>query len=344
MSAVQSLTGLFRRIYRSARELGPTFGAGADPNRWPILAFAVPIEHRNGFKLAYPEFQPTFVSRNETQGNVLRLVERMGHHVVICWGAAIPPSLAAARLARPDIRIIYASTGPFRLPTTESMFSSYVVDWSGLYFNSRLVSDFEFLANSFPFSKYKPLLEASARLRAQCFENSEPRDDQPVLVVLQDRTDSAFALANVRGLTHAELITMAAEENPESIIAVRAQTPAVHELRMLEEARDSLPAALQSRLQFVTDERSAFLLACRCRRLYTYNAALGAAAVLAGRPVVTTAASFYSGWGLTEDRALVLRRRRSLSLDEFSALAFALYWRWVSDRGDMLFPAPATDA
>lgn len=340
MSAVQSLSGLFRRIYRSAQSFAPG-AAGADPNRWPILAFAVPVEHRAGLKLAYPEFQPTFISRTETPANVLRLAERMGHHVVMCWGAAVPPSLAALRSARPDVRIIFAAAGPFRLPTADAMFSSYVVDWSGLYFNSRLISDFEFLANAFPFAKYQPLLDASARLRAQCFDHGPAGEDQPVLVILQDRTDSAFALANVRGASHADLIAMAAEENPGATIAIRAETPAVHELRVLEDVRAALPTALQSRLQFVTDERSAFILACRCRRLYTYNAALGAAAVLAGRPVVTTATSFYSGWGLTEDRALVLRRRRSLSIDEFSALTFALYWRWVSERGDILFPAAA---
>jgi capsular polysaccharide export protein len=48
-----------------------------------------------------------------------------------------------------------------------------------------------------------------------------------------------------------------------------------------------------------------------------------------GIKVTTIGAPFYSGWGLTDDRQIVTRRKRKLTIEEVFAGAYLLYPRYV---------------
>jgi capsular polysaccharide export protein len=56
----------------------------------------------------------------------------------------------------------------------------------------------------------------------------------------------------------------------------------------------------------------------------------GFEALLRGRMVTVYGQPFYAGWGLTQDRAPVARRRRTLSLDELVAGVLIRYPAYVS--------------
>ncbi|WP_240905457.1 hypothetical protein [Bordetella hinzii] len=54
--------------------------------------------------------------------------------------------------------------------------------------------------------------------------------------------------------------------------------------------------------------------------------------MLRGKSVTVYGAPFYAGWGLTQDRQPLPRRKRRLQLDELVAgalLHYPLYWDWT---------------
>jgi capsular polysaccharide export protein len=62
--------------------------------------------------------------------------------------------------------------------------------------------------------------------------------------------------------------------------------------------------------------------------LHTLTSQAGFEALLRGLPVTCWGRPFYAGWGLTEDRDVVARRQRLLSLDELVAACLILYPRY----------------
>ena len=62
--------------------------------------------------------------------------------------------------------------------------------------------------------------------------------------------------------------------------------------------------------------------------LHTLTSQAGFEALLRGLPVTCWGRPFYAGWGLTEDREVVARRQRFLTLDELVAACLILYPRY----------------
>ena len=62
--------------------------------------------------------------------------------------------------------------------------------------------------------------------------------------------------------------------------------------------------------------------------VHTMTSLVGFEALVRGLPVTTHGAPFYAGWGLTNDRAVMPRRSRRLSLDELVAGALLVYPRY----------------
>ena len=59
--------------------------------------------------------------------------------------------------------------------------------------------------------------------------------------------------------------------------------------------------------------------------VYTITSLSGFEALMRGKKVTTLGCPFYSGWGLTNDCQINVRRRRILSLEEVFAASYILY-------------------
>jgi capsular polysaccharide export protein len=63
--------------------------------------------------------------------------------------------------------------------------------------------------------------------------------------------------------------------------------------------------------------------------VHTMTSLAGFEALLRGKRVVAWGQPFYAGWGLTEDKAPIARRVRSLSLEQLAAGVLILYPRYM---------------
>jgi len=66
-----------------------------------------------------------------------------------------------------------------------------------------------------------------------------------------------------------------------------------------------------------------------CSEVHTMTSLSGFEALMRGKRVVVYGRPFYAGWGLTEDRLPMPRRKRSLTLDQLVAgtlLRYPVYW------------------
>lgn len=336
-------TSVMDRVWTAARRAFGMHEPTAAPGAWTVLAFGVPPQDRRLVDALFPEMRKFFVSRNANARQVEKLHRQCGHNVVLCWGPSTPKSLAELSSTHPDLQVAWLYPGPFTI-YDEVVYQGYSLDWTGLYVNPRRGCDFEFYANAFPFEANQPLTAASEALRAKLFDIGDREHRNVVAVILQDRTDPAFALAETVALGHIDLIRKAAEDHPDARLAVLLGVRADQQAALAATIRAAAPADLASRLSFAPDEQSGFDILCGCRHVYTVSSPMAAAAVLAGREVTTFSSCFYAGWGLTDDRGAVLRRNRKLNRAEFATLVFALHFRWVSEDGRLLFPGAPIDA
>jgi capsular polysaccharide export protein len=95
------------------------------------------------------------------------------------------------------------------------------------------------------------------------------------------------------------------------------------------QARALLRHAERSRIRVVTEPLNPVALLQRVSHAYVCTSQMGFEALLCGAKVTCFGAGFYSGWGLTEDRVRVERRRRKRTVTELAAAALLLYPRYI---------------
>lgn len=150
--------------------------------------------------------------------------------------------------------------------------------------------------------------------------------DRPLVWVV-DQTWGDFAIPG-GGLCEADFVRMleaALAENPGADVRVRIHPDCVAGYKrscLLEVARQrGIP--LESR------SLSWSSLARRAQRVYVGTSQAGLEALILGVPVTCFGQPFYAGWGLTDDRLAIPRRRARPSLEQLVAAAYLRYSRYV---------------
>ncbi len=216
------------------------------------------------------------------------------------------------------------------------------IDRRGAWFDSRQPSDLEHLLANHPLDDTALLnraRDAIARMRENHltkYAAVDPTISAPppgyVLVIDQTKGDASIRLGGATGSTFREMLVLAQEENPGARIVIKTHPETTGGHRPGHYGPDDT----SDRISLCSDAVSPWVLMEGATAVYTVSSQLGFEAILAGHKPQVFGQPFYAGWGLTEDRNPVDRRRRRLTRAQLVAGALILYPRWYDPYRDRL--------
>jgi capsule polysaccharide export protein KpsC/LpsZ len=296
----------------------PTYVLGA-PRVAPLLLRAWFPEREFVFLADKPATEPRL---NALAGKL----QRQARAEWMVWDLDIDPALRKLFDASAHRRV-WASEGLLRATgagAAPAPLHSLHLDTSAHHDCATRASDLERLLADPALAANAPLLERADSLMERLFASTAggraraaalygPKTARRVLV-LGHAQDAATLNANGHRLnTNEDLLAIAAAENPGAQIVWRPANGA--------------SAAAQQGVVTVGDDVAAGDVFETIDHVYTLLSPQGVEAICRGIPVTTLGAPFYAGWGLTDDRQPLPRRRRTLSARELFAAAFLQYPR-----------------
>jgi capsular polysaccharide export protein len=214
---------------------------------------------------------------------------------------------------------------------------SLVVDRKGLYFDPKASSDLESLLAEYDCTEQD--LNRAKKLRRMIIDArvskydvaandkniEESADKMCVLVTGQVEDDESIKRGCSEVTTNAALLRAVRKVRPDAWIVYRP-----HPDVQAGNRRGKVDPFTEQSCADVVDTTSSIINCIEaCDELHTMTSLSGFEALLREKCVVTYGAPFYSGWGLTEDRAVTERRSRRRSIDELVYLTLVEYPRYV---------------
>ena len=233
---------------------------------------------------------------------------------------------------------------------------SVVVDDLGVYYDATRPSRLENLLNGAPVAPLPgddtagqstepvqsdplgdtALLARARRCLARLLEgglskyNSSPDITLPpaacprVLVVDQTAGDLSIEYGLAGADSFSVMLDAALAEHPGAEILVK-----IHPDVIAGKKRGHLLAAgAHPRVRLLEGDSNPAHLVRQVQHVYVVTSLTGFEAVLAGTPVTCFGAPFYAGWGLTDDRVAIPRRRQQRRVEQVFAAAYLLYARY----------------
>lgn len=266
---------------------------------------------------------------------------------VVLWGArpSAPQLLTSSGAEVPVWRMEDGFLRSVGLGSDRAAPGSLVLDRRGLYYDPTDPSDLEELLMSAHFTPDE--LRQAARLREAIVAHGISKYNLDARRWFRPRSAPGqrvvLTVGQVDDDASVELARSAARSNADLLRAVRALRPDAHLVYKPH------PDVLAGNRRGMVNDPSAWdesvvdaaLDACLAHadEVHTISSLVGFEALLRGVPVITYGQPFYSGWGLTEDRAPLPRRTRRLTLDELVAGTLVRYPRYYSHRAQA-FCAP----
>lgn len=228
---------------------------------------------------------------------------------------------------------------------------SWVLDWRGIYFDATQPSDLEVLLSETDFSP--DMLQRAAGLRERIVAAGLTKYNvgtkswqrpsaarRVILVPGQVESDASIAYGAPGIKTNLGLLKAVRAANPDAYVLYKPHPDVVAGMRAKGKGED---AAARWCDEVVIDVPMGDLLR-EVDEVHCLTSLTGFEALLRGKKVACHGQPFYSGWGLSEDKAPVVRRTRRLSLDELVAGAMILYPLYMSRTRDALIsPEEALD-
>ncbi len=222
---------------------------------------------------------------------------------------------------------------------------SLVVDSRGIYFDSRQESDLEHILNTYAFDD--ALLNRSGKLQSYLIEKkiskynmyqdkkivlANLKKEQKVILVPGQVEDDASIKYGAEGMTNLQLLKEARENASDAYIIYKPHPDVLVGNRV----GDVNPNEAMAYCDVIVTEASLDSVLELADEVHTMTSLVGFEALIRGKKVHTYGLPFYAGWGLTEDKLFLERRRRILTLDELFAAAFILYPRYIHPKTDKL--------
>ncbi len=260
-----------------------------------------------------------------------------GAEAVAGWGHK-PTADAARRLAaRRGLPYLAIEDGFLRSvrPGPTEPPSSLVLDRTGIYYDARGPSDLEGLiaangASAAAASTGRAIIEV---LKANCLSkyNAAPTSAaaelppagraRRVLVVDQTFADASIEAGLAGPASFTAMLSAAIDENPGAQVLVRLHPEVISGAK-----RGYLAdAARRENLAVMARPINPWRLFEDISHVYTVSSQLGLEALMAGCRVTCFGAPFYAGWGLTDDRQQIERRKTGVTLEGLIAAAYQDY-------------------
>ncbi len=293
------------------------------------------------------------------QPHLRRILSLLGHELrlglpgpedgVVVWGRsphAARGQAVAARRGVPVVRIEDAFLRSLRPGRLGEPGLGLLVDGQGVHFDSRTPSRLEQILAREPLDDSNLLSRARdgiERLRLLHLSKYNihplpgPRSSSLpapgyVLLVDQTRGDASIAHAGASAATFRAMLVLALEEHPGRRLVIKTHPETALGLR----PGHFTAADAQDRVTLLGDAVSPWALLEGAVAVYTVSSQLGFEAILAGHRPVVLGQPFYAGWGLSDDRAPIPRRRRRLTRAQLFAGAQILAPTWYDPCRDRL--------
>ncbi|MEO6298370.1 MAG: capsular polysaccharide biosynthesis protein [Paracoccaceae bacterium] len=290
-----------------------------------------------------------------TQPRLRRILTLVGHELclglpspddgVVVWGHssyAHRGEGVAAKRSVPLIRVEDAFLRSVRPGRAGDPPMGLLIDPLGVHFDASCPSDLEQILAQNPLDDSNLLTrarDAIARIRhldLSKYNIHDPDLAPPppsyVLVIDQTRGDASITHAGASAATFREMLVLAQTENPSSRIVIKCHPETQSGLR----PGHFNAADTSANITLLTAAISPHRLLEGAIAVYTVSSQLGFEAVLAGHRPVVLGQPFYIGWGLTDDRNPLPRRKRKLTKTQLFAAAMIIAPIWYDPCRDRL--------
>jgi len=276
-----------------------------------------------------------------------------GKSRIVVWGQR-ESSQVRELAAQHDVPIWRMEDGFLRsvgLGSDLTVPASLVVDKLGIYYDPTGPSELESILQEAEFSEAE--LSRARELRRTLVDSGlskynvgrdlslpVPTDARVVLVPGQVEDDASIKLGCRDLRTNLSLLRAAREASAEAFVIYKPHPDVLSGNR-----RGGVEGA-QALACCDHVEKDASLARCLeyADEVHTLTSLVGFEALLRGKRVVVYGQPFYAGWGLTEDRHPVARRKRRLTIDELVAGALLRYPRYLNRKSGRFTTPEATVA
>jgi len=290
-----------------------------------------------------------------TQRRVRRILQLAGYDIrlgapaagdmVGVWGASptSPRGLrVAARRGAPLLRVEDAFLRSVLPGRTGAPPLGLLLDTRGVHFDPARPCDLEVLLATHPLDDPALLARAQAamaRIAAGHLSKYTAFDpDAPVpapgyvLVIDQTTGDASVRASGGDAAAFRAMLALAQAEHPDAPVVIKTHPETRAGLR----PGHFGPADAAPGITLCDSAVSPHRLLAGARAVYTLSSQLGFEAILAGHRPVVLGQPFYAGWGLSDDRAPLPRRARTLTAPQLFAAAMILAPHWYDPYHDRL--------
>lgn len=216
------------------------------------------------------------------------------------------------------------------------------IDHSGVHFDPSQPSDLEQLLRDHPLDDTALLTRAKDGIadlqrlhlsKYNAFNPSTPAPDPGYVVVIdQTRGDASVTASGADTNTFKEMLFYAQTEHPRAqiIIKTHPETTAGHRGGYFSDADCT------GRITLMDGALSPYVLFEGAIAVYTVSSQMGFEAILMGHKPIVFGQPFYMGWGLSDDRAPLTRRQRTLTRNQLFAATMLIYPKWYDPFTDNL--------
>jgi capsular polysaccharide export protein len=301
-------------------------------------------EWKNDYIQTYlKDYDLKFIKDYENLDVVVNESEKYKEKVFMVWGYKNSPKLEsfAKRKKIPFFRIEDGFIRSIQLGASKSTPISLCIDSQALYYDATRPSDLEDLLNTYDFqsnpelvTRAKNAIQTLKDLNISKYNNVGSKDieviygektKERILVIGQVEDDESIKRGCNKPMTNNDLVWLARSENPHADIIYKPHPDVLFGKRPMQ----SNPNDVKHISKVITEPLSITDAFQTIDRVYTITSLSGFEALLRGIPVTTIGAPFYSGWGLTDDRQKVPRRKRKLTIEEVFAAAYILYPKYM---------------